>query len=60
MRGLTTKQREILDFIEDAEIDLLAITKNEHSFIEKIFREPVIQKLGHKITIPLMVVPQAN
>ncbi|CAL2089332.1 universal stress protein [Tenacibaculum sp. 190524A05c] len=51
---------EILDFIEDAEIDFLAITKNEHSFIEKIFREPVIQKLGHKITIPLMVVPQAN
>ncbi len=51
---------EILDFIEDAEIDLLAMTKSEHGFIEKIFREPVIQKLGHKITIPLMVVPHTN
>lgn len=51
---------EILDFIEDVEIDLLAISKNEHSFIEKIFREPVIEKLGHTIKIPLMVVPQSN
>ncbi|MFY7670233.1 universal stress protein [Tenacibaculum sp. MEBiC06402] len=51
---------EILDFVEDAEIDLLAITKNEHGFFEKIFREPVVEKLGHKITIPLMVVPQAS
>lgn len=51
---------EILDFIEGAEIDLLAITKNEHGFFERILREPVVEKLGHNIKIPLMVIPQAN
>lgn len=52
-----TKSDEILDFIDNSEIDFLVITKNEHSFFEKLLRKPIIKKLGYTINIPLLVIP---
>ena len=53
----TNKTDEIIDFIEDEAIDVLIMIKYEHSFLENLFREPVIVNLGHKLTIPFMVIP---
>lgn len=51
------KTEEILYFIDDSDIDILIMAKNEHDFIEKIIKEPVIKNLGYKINIPLLVMP---
>ncbi len=38
-------------------IDLLVMIKNEHTFVERLFIEPVIKKIGFHIKIPFMVIP---
>lgn len=53
----TNKTSEIIDFINDEDIDILTMIKYKHSFFENLFREPVILNLGHKLTIPFMVIP---
>ncbi len=37
--------------------NLLVMMQNKHSFIERMFLEPVIKKIGFHITIPFMVFP---
>ncbi|MDX1326353.1 MAG: universal stress protein [Arenibacter sp.] len=37
--------------------NLLVMIQNKHSFIERMFLEPVIKKIGFHITIPFMVFP---
>ena len=38
-------------------IDLLVMIKNKHTFVERLFIEPVIKKIGFHIKIPFMVIP---
>ena len=45
-------------FQEKNKINLLVMIQNKHSFIEKLFIEPVIKKIGFHITIPFLVIPQ--
>tara|TARA_R110000868_G_scaffold140688_1_gene356584 strand:- start:682 stop:1518 length:837 start_codon:yes stop_codon:yes gene_type:complete len=45
-------------FQEKNKINLLVMVQNKHSFIEKLFIEPVIKKIGFHITIPFLVIPQ--
>jgi len=49
---------EINDFIEELGIDILAMVKYKHSFIEAIIKEPVIKKLGFQSKIPFLVIPE--
>lgn len=53
-----TKSAEINEFIDDFKIDLLAMVNYKHSFIENIMKEPVIKKIGFKLTVPFLVIPK--
>lgn len=44
-------------FLEELEIDLLAMVNYEHSFLERMTREPVIKRMGFNNTIPFLVIP---
>lgn len=48
---------EINDFIEELGINILAMVKYKHSFIEKIIKEPVIKKIGYNPIVPFLVIP---
>ena len=39
-------------------INLLVMVQNKHTFLERLFIEPVIKKIGFHLTVPFMVVPQ--
>ncbi|WP_273565648.1 universal stress protein [Maribacter halichondriae] len=53
---------EIIDAINDFQlkekINLLVMVQNKHTFLERLFIEPVIKKIGFHITVPFMVIPQ--
>jgi len=44
-------------FQQKNRINFLIMVQNRHSFLERIFIEPIIKKLGFHITIPFMVIP---
>src|SRR5690606_13465946 len=50
----------INEFLDKDKIDLLVMTRNKHTFLERLFIEPVIKKIGLHITIPFMVVPYSG
>ncbi len=39
---------------------LLAMVQNKHTFLEKLFIEPVIKKIAFHVKIPFMVIPLKN
>lgn len=39
-------------------INFLVMVQNKHTFLERLFIEPVIKKVGFHITVPFMVIPQ--
>lgn len=39
-------------------INLLVMVQNKHTFMERLFIEPVIKKIGFHVTIPFLVIPQ--
>jgi nucleotide-binding universal stress UspA family protein len=53
--------QEIIDAINDFQLkhkmNLLVMVQNKHTFVERLFIEPVIKKIGFHITIPFMVLP---
>lgn len=49
--------KEINDFIEEFNIDILTMVNYKHSFIENLVHEPVISKIGHHLKIPFLVIP---
>ena len=55
-----SKEKTILDFIEDTDASMLAMINYPHSFIEKITREPVINKLGFRSLVPFLVMPNLS
>lgn len=40
-------------------INLLVMIQNNHTFLERLFIEPVIKKIGFHITVPFMVLPHS-
>ncbi len=38
-------------------MNMLAMIQNKHTFLESLFIEPVIKKIGFHVTIPFMVIP---
>ena len=57
MPDYSSKEIEIREFIEDLEIDLLAMVNYKHSCLDKLINEPVIKKIGFQPIIPFLVLP---
>lgn len=47
----------IMDFQTKYGTDFLVMVRNRHTFIERLFIEPIIQKIGFNIDVPFMVIP---
>ncbi|MDB4293165.1 universal stress protein [Maribacter sp.] len=45
-------------FTEELEIHLLAMLNYQHSYLEKITREPIIKKVAFHTQVPLLVIPE--
>jgi len=46
------------EFQVKTKINLLVMVQNKHTFLERLFIEPVIKKIGFHVTVPFMVIPQ--
>ena len=49
----------INNFQRTREVQILAMIQNKHTFLESLFIEPVIKKIGFHVTIPFMVIPDS-
>ena len=49
----------INNFQKEHQVDLLVMIQNKHTFLERLFIEPIIKKIGFHVTIPFMVMPHA-
>jgi nucleotide-binding universal stress UspA family protein len=47
----------INNFQKEQHVDLLAMVQNKHTFLERLFIEPIIKKIGFHVSIPFMVLP---
>lgn len=47
----------INSFQAKEKINLLVMVHNKHTFLERLFIEPVIKKIGFHVTVPFMVLP---
>ncbi|WP_297796382.1 universal stress protein [uncultured Eudoraea sp.] len=47
----------INDFQSKNNMNLLVMIQNKHTFLESLFIEPVIKKIGFHVSIPFMVIP---
>lgn len=54
----TNKSKTIATFIEENQIDILAMVNYKHSLIENILNEPVIKKIAFQPTVPLLIIPE--
>lgn len=54
----SSKSKVIQRFLEDEDIDVLAMVHYKHSFLEQLLREPVIRKVAFHTAIPLLVLPE--
>jgi len=50
----------INSFKSKSKVNLLVMIQNKHTFMERLFIEPVIKKIGFHVTIPFMVLPHPN
>ncbi|WP_142786301.1 universal stress protein [Changchengzhania lutea] len=55
MPDYSKKVIEINDFIEELQINILAMVKYKHSLVENIFKESVVKKIGFNPRIPFLV-----
>lgn len=47
----------INNFQKEHKVELLAMVQNKHTFLESLFIEPIIKKIGFHVSIPFMVLP---
>ncbi|WP_339627017.1 universal stress protein [uncultured Winogradskyella sp.] len=57
MPDYDNKDEIIKDFVDELGINILVMINYQHSFIERIIKEPVIKNLGNQLTIPLLTIP---
>jgi len=55
-----SKTKIIQVFAENSGIKILAMVQNDHGELEKMLREPVIEKMVGKIDIPYCIIPDAS
>ena len=58
MPHFASKADVIQAFIEELGIDMLAMVRYSHSFLEELTREPVITKVAFHTNIPLLTIPE--
>jgi hypothetical protein len=51
------KTRAITDYLQNKNIDLLAIIYYKYNFIVQLFRESVVKKIGRHPSTPYLVIP---
>ena len=44
-------------FLEEMNIDMLAMVNYKHSFLERLGREPVIKRVAFDLDIPFLIIP---
>jgi hypothetical protein len=52
-----SKAKTVAEFAKAQKIDLLALCYYPHYFLDKLFREPVVQDLSFYTEIPLLILP---
>ena len=52
------KEQAIKDFVEENKINILTMINYNQSFIERLTKEPVINKLGFHTEIPFVIIPR--
>ncbi len=55
-----SKTKIIQVFLEQSGSDMLAMVNNEHGLLEKMLREPIIEKMIFNIDIPFLVIPETS
>lgn len=48
------------NFIDEEQMDLLALVYHKHAFIKQLFREPVVSRVGKHAHTPTLVIPIKN
>lgn len=48
----------INEFQIKQKINLLVMVQNKHTFLERLFIEPVVKKISFHVTVPFLVIPQ--
>ena len=51
---------QIARVFDELGIDMLAMIHYEHGFLEKLTREPVIEKVSFNINIPFLILPYTD
>ncbi len=49
---------EICGYVEKNDVDMIALIHYEHTFMEKLTREPVVRKIGFHTKRPILVLPE--
>ena len=57
IQDFSTIEKAIEACIEELDIDVLAMIRYAHSFIERLMREAIIRKITFHIKIPFLVIP---
>lgn len=57
MPDFTNKTKAITEFIDELDIDMLTMVHYQHGFLEKLTREPVLEKVSFNINIPFLILP---
>lgn len=48
------------NFIDSESIDLFSLIFHKHAFLKKLFREPVVSRVGEHKNVPTLVIPVRN
>lgn len=52
-----SKVQAINLFLEELDIDMLTMVNYDHSFLEKLLRDPIIKRVNFSLEIPFLVIP---
>ncbi|MFD0797233.1 universal stress protein [Maribacter chungangensis] len=54
----TDVEHTLAKFMDNTQIEMMALIKYQHSFWEKIIGEPVVKKMTYHTKVPLLVLPE--
>ena len=57
MPSFISKAKVLQVFLEDTDIEMLAMINYEYALLEKMLREPIVEKMLMKIDIPYFIIP---
>lgn len=60
MPNFSTKAGAIKAFLEELEIDMLAMIQYNHTFLENVTHEPVIKRVAYDLDIPFLIIPNGG